>query len=102
MKPSDFCTHPWSSIFRNAECEVIARNIMSILYTTGDQWRELSEQEYEQVRKQDEAKNPKAHYAAWAELPIFRKVVSYTVSAEKAASFSPTWNKVFTGEPEKD
>lgn len=102
MKPSNFVVHPWSSVFQNAECEVVARNIMSILYTTGDNWRELSEQEYEEVRKQDEAKNPNARYADWAELPIFRKVVQYTVSAQKAAIFSPTWEKIYKGEPDED
>lgn len=51
MNPSNYTTFPWDSVLQNAESETIAQNIMIILKRTGDKWRKLSFEEYQQERK---------------------------------------------------
>jgi hypothetical protein len=87
-QPSDFTTKPWSSVFRKCEAETIAANIMVILKRTGNQWRELPYAEYEFERRKDGGFTD-------SEMAYFDQVRPYTVSAEKAAMFSPTWKNIF-------
>lgn len=88
MKPSDFKNFPSSSRLQKVEAEIVATNILVILGRTGDEWRELSEQEYETERKKDGNWSP-------AELDYFRKVRDFTVSPEAARLFSPYWKDDF-------
>ena len=53
MKPSDFLEYPWNSVTKNSEYETIALNIMVILKRTGDEFRELSFDEYKTERLKD-------------------------------------------------
>lgn len=89
MKPSDFTEYPWSSVFRNSECETIARNIMIILKRTGDNWRKLEWEEYVDERGKDGASG----YSVGGEKEYYDKVVEYTTSSKAAKLFSPTWDK---------
>jgi hypothetical protein len=101
MKPSDFSgVLPMGSVTQKAEAEQIAINIMRILKRTGDEWRELTWDEYAEIRKADEAKslaeNPKYRYnfSEWAEKIYFYQVCRFCRSEESARSFSPLWSKV--------
>lgn len=94
MNPSNFKAYPWSSVFKKAEAEVIAQNIIKILARTGDQWRELPWEEYEAERLKD------GKFAGWAEKPYFDKVILYTRSAEDAAEFCAGWADIFNGKSE--
>ena len=51
--PSDFKVFPWSSVSKNSETETIAQNIMIILSRTGNEFRELSWDEYKEERLKD-------------------------------------------------
>jgi hypothetical protein len=54
LKPSDlYKICPISSIFRKTEYEIIAKNIMVILYRTGNVFRPLNWQEYKKERLKD-------------------------------------------------
>ncbi len=88
MKPSDFTAHPWSSILYKSEAETIARNIMVILKRTGNEWRELSWEEYKTERLKDGG-------FTQSERRYFDDVIAYTTSPEQAAKFSEVWNKVY-------
>lgn len=88
MKPSNFTSYPWSSVFQNSETETIAQNIMVILKRTGDNFRELSWEEYEAERKKDGGFSVR-------ENGYFESAQPYTVSAEKAATFSRIWAESF-------
>jgi hypothetical protein len=84
-RPGDFTTTPWNSVFRNAESEIIAMNIMVILKRTGNTFRELTYDEYEAERKKD------GNYST-KERVYFDKVIGYCKSPENAAIFSPNWS----------
>jgi hypothetical protein len=87
-RPSDISReHPWNSVFENWEHEQIASNIMKILKRTGDTFRELSFGEYKDERVKDGADAG----AVDREQGYFERVLKYTVSAEMAARFSPSW-----------
>ena len=95
--PSDFIKWPWSSVFANSEHEQVAANIMIILKRTGDEWRELSWDEYLSERQKDgggNTRNYSSSHGYLSEQTCFHKVQPYTVSPEKAAEFSPTWNEI--------
>lgn len=83
-KPSDFNYHPFSSVFQNTEHEIVARNVIVILKNTGDQWRNVTIQEYEEYRKKD------GNYSI-SEKRYFEDVIPYLNSADKAELFSPSW-----------
>lgn len=95
MQPSDFCTYPWSCVFMNAEREIVALNIMKILRRTGDQWREISWDEYLSERQKDGGGN--TGNMRHTEKECFADVQPYTISAQSARLFSPTWADVFSG-----
>lgn len=85
-KPSDFAReYPWSSVKRNAESETIALNIMKILERTGDEFRELTWDEYKTERKKD------GNFTE-SEKEFFDDVIDYCKSADTAKLFSKTWN----------
>jgi hypothetical protein len=86
MKPSDFTTHPYSSVFMKSEHETIARNIMVILERTGDEFRDLSWEEYIQEREKD------GNFST-GEQKFFNDVKPYTLNSEVAKTFSKEWNK---------
>jgi hypothetical protein len=88
MHPFDFCEKPWSSIFYKSEPESILRNIMVILYRTGNTWRELPEEEYISERQKD------GHFTT-SELPYFREVLPYTINAVKASRVSKNWAQIY-------
>ena len=83
-KPSDFTDHPFSSVEQNCECEIVATNIMKILWRTGDTFRELSEDEYYAERKKDGHFTPN-------EMSCFGKVIKYCKSPDTAKLFSKAW-----------
>jgi hypothetical protein len=100
-KPSDFATtYPWSSVAQKSETESIAVNIMKILKRTGDEWRELTWEEYKEIRLADEAaalaKDPKyrINFAEYLEKPAFEQALPYTTSAAKACEFSRCWKEI--------
>ncbi len=84
-KPSDFTNHPFGSLFRNTETEVIAVNIMKILKRTGDTFRTLTFDEYKKERQKD--KN-----FTEGEKEYFHKVKSYCKSADTAKLLSEAWS----------
>lgn len=85
MKPSDFKKFPIDSILQKSESETIALNIMKILSRTGDEFRELSWEEYKEERLKDGkfTENEKTH---------FDVASVYCVDANKAKRFSRAWN----------
>ena len=83
-KPSDFTGYPWNSVLGKSEAETIARNIMTILRRTGNEFRLLDWDEYEVERLKDGNFSNK-------ERPFFDQVILYFKSAYTAALFSPTW-----------
>ena len=87
MKPSDFLhDDPYDSALQNSECETIARNIIVILKRTGDEFRELSFEEYKAEREKDKAFSQR-------EKSYFDKVNPYCKDEESAKSFSNHWYK---------
>lgn len=84
-KPSDFALQfPWDSVFQKSEHETIAENIMKILARTGNEFRELSFEEYRKERLID-------GYFTEGEKLFFDEVQPYCLSATKAATFSRSW-----------
>ena len=94
MKPSNFKTWPWSCVFKNAEHEQVALNIITILARTGNEWREMLWPEYLAEGIKD---GGNAGHIQRTEQDCFYDVAPYTVSAEAAATFSPTWSNVALG-----
>lgn len=80
IKPWDCCL----KVRHKSEYETIAQNIMKILSRTGNTWRKLSFEEYKTERLKD---------SEWSDREeiYFNEVVGYTISAEKAATFSSSW-----------
>ena len=85
-KPSNYTSKPWDSVIGNWEAEKIARNIMVILSRTGNEWRQLSWQEYQEERRKDGG-------FTQMEQSYFEQVVSYCASAEDANRFCSSWCK---------
>ena len=84
MKPGNFSFRCWNSIFERMEPEVIAANIMTILKRTGNEWRQLSWEEYKEERLKD------GNFTE-GERKYFDMVLSYTVSADKAKMVGADW-----------
>ncbi len=85
MNPSHISNiYPWSSVFKKAEHEIIAQNILKILKRTGDRWRKMSWDEYVLERQRD-------GLFSESEKMYFHEVVKYTYSADAAARFSNHW-----------
>lgn len=94
MKPSDFRVQPWGSVAQKSETESIARSIMVILSRTGNTWRELTWEEYSLERGKDAKTDKGGGFSDWREKPHFETAAPYTVSEEKARSFSPSWAEI--------
>ena len=86
LKPSNYTSHPMSSVSKEWEAEQIARNIMTILRRTGDEWRSLAWEEYQAERQKD------GNFSEM-EKPYFDRVISYCKSAEDADRFCSSWRK---------
>ena len=86
LKPSNYTSHPMSSVSKEWEAEQIARNIMTILWRTGDEWRPLTWEEYCTERQKD------GNFSKM-EKPYFDRVISYCKSAEDADRFCSSWRK---------
>lgn len=84
MQPSDFCKQPYESVLKKTEHEIVACNIMVILNRTGNTWRELSWNEYQQEREKD------GNFSL-RELESFDLVIGYCKSEDTAKLFSPNW-----------
>jgi len=84
MKPSDFLTHPYDSVFQNNESEVVARNIMVILSRTGNEFRSMAWAEYRTERVKDR------HFSE-REKEFFDRVSPFCQSVAAAKRFSPAW-----------
>ena len=91
MKPSSFTCYPWNSVFKNAESEIVAQNIMKILKRTGDTFRNLTVEEYEAEREKD------GNFST-VERELFKRVLPYCKSADTATLLSPDWKKIVEGE----
>ena len=87
MKPKNFCIYPWSSVAKKSEAEVVARNIMSILARTGNEFRKLSYEEYESERLKD------GNYSEM-EKEYFEQVIDFCKNEDTARLFSKTWKNV--------
>ncbi len=85
MKPSEFLKHPYDSVLKKNESEVVARNIMVILSRTGNEFRSLSWDEYKSERLKD------GNFTE-SEKQYFEAVCNYCSSSENAKTFSPNWN----------
>lgn len=86
MKPSDIKNiHPWNSVKQKSEYETVARNIVIILAKTGDEWRELTYEEYEKYRLTD------GNYSL-GEKKYFNEVVGFCSAPSNARLFSESWN----------
>ena len=83
-KPSSFRNYPWDSIFKKSQAEVVAQNIMKILSRKGNEFRELTWEEYVEERKKDGNFNSIEEY-------YFRMVVHHCQSAEAAVLVSKEW-----------
>ena len=86
LKPSNYTSHPMSSVSKEWGAEQIARNIMTILWRTGDEWRPLAWEEYCTERQKD------GNFSKM-EKPYFDRVISYCKSAEDADRFCSSWRK---------
>jgi hypothetical protein len=84
LKPSDFYLDPFMSVFGNADHESIARGIMAILVEDGDEWREVTWEEYRDRYNQTD--DP-----ILGDFRRFPKVSEYCQSPEKARTFSRNW-----------
>ena len=86
MKPSEFAKiKPFSSVLQKSEAETVASNIMKILERTGDVFRKLPWEEYEEERlKDDDFLNVEKMY--------FIDAAKYTESADQAKLFSKAWD----------
>ena len=92
MRPSVISKiYPWSSVMQNSECETVAKNIMVILARTGDEFREMSEEEYKAERLKDYEKNPKGGSYSYFEAETFDRVKNVAKSAAMAARFCDGW-----------
>lgn len=86
MKPSDFAKiKPMDSVLRKSEAETVAQNIMVILKRTGDEFRELTFDEYTYERLKDGGYSD-------AEVSYFDKVIKFCKSADAARCFSKAWD----------
>jgi hypothetical protein len=87
MKPSVISkVYPWSSVLENSESEVVAQNIAKILKRTGDDWRELTEEEYVRERTND------GNFST-READLFHKVKGYLKSGDTAKLFCTGWKE---------
>lgn len=84
MKPSDFKKFPYDSVKQNSEAETIARNIMTILARTKNEFRELGWDEYKSERLKDIDFSESEKF-------YFHEVIDYFKSTETAQLFSPEW-----------
>ena len=83
--PEDFRKiHPFDSAVQKTECEIVARNIMSILSRTGNTFRKLDYDEYVSERLEDGNFSP-------VEARYFDDVIGYCKSADTAELFSSAW-----------
>jgi hypothetical protein len=87
MTPKNFVKYPWDSVMNKSECETIAKNIMIILAMNGNEWRDLTWDEYRQHRIMDGSFSDN-------ERPYFEQVIGYCKSVDTAVLFSPEWAKV--------
>ena len=76
-KPSDFTKPIYNSLFRESNAEFIFSNIMIILERLGNEWINLSWEQYKQERQKDGNFNEK-------ELDYFEQVHPFTLSANLA------------------
>ena len=88
-KPANFYKFPFDSVLRKSEAETIAQNIMRILHRKGNEWRELSWEEYVEERLKD-AKDDACGFSE-KEKAFFDQVIGYTISAKKATEFCEKW-----------
>lgn len=85
QKPSDFTTYPFGSVFNKSEYETIARNVMTILSRTGNEFRGMCWTEYKKERLKD------GDFSE-GEKSFFIQVMPYCVSSKQAKKFSKSWN----------
>lgn len=84
MKPSEFTSYPWSSVFRQAEYEIVAQNIIKILQKTGNKFRKLNWPEYVLHRVKD------GNFTI-SEKKYFDAVIPYCKNADTVQLFSKSW-----------
>lgn len=88
MKPSDFSKqHPWNSFLGNFESEFIGRNVMIILARNGNEFRELTWDEYKKERMKD------SNFQEGEKL-YFDKVAKYCSTEESVGTFSKMWKEI--------
>jgi hypothetical protein len=86
LKPSDIVEiEPMSCVLKKCEAEIVARNIIVILYRTGDKFRNLSWEEYKEERLKN--KNFWEGEKKWFDL-----VIDYCTDSKKVKAFSKYWN----------
>ena len=80
----------YDSVYKNNECETVARNIMVILSRTGNTFRELSWEEYLSERIKDGGGNTHSNFA-YSEDHYFSKVAKHCSTLSDVKRFSPAW-----------
>ncbi len=88
MKPSQFDSFPWKSIFNKSEYETIMRNALIITKRLGDDWGILTKEKYEEERKKY------GNYSS-RESDYLEKILPYLESAEKLADFCPSYKSIY-------
>lgn len=79
-----------------ANHEVVAQNVAIILARTGDEFRLISDKEYEAERLKD------GNFTQ-SEMPKLKNIRGYLVSAEMASKFCMGWERALKqGEEEED
>ncbi len=78
----------FDSVAKNNEQEVVARNIMVILSRAGDEFREMTWQEYKDWRVKEGRFTESEH-------SYFDRAVKFCRTAETAACFSQVWGMAY-------
>lgn len=86
ITPSQFLNFPFNCIHQKSEFETVARNIMVILFRTGNVFRELSFEEYKEERMKD------GHWTDVEEVYFHHLSYLSEGDLEKICTFSPAWN----------
>jgi hypothetical protein len=84
LKPSDFVMRPWDSVPQNTETEIVARNIMVISMRLGDEWGNVTRDQYIAERTKDGNYSEREGDILDGLYPQLNDVIG-------AIAFSPTW-----------
>lgn len=89
MQPLDYASvRPFDSVMKNAECEIVARNILTIIGRGNNEWGGvISWEEYKTERLKD------GNFTE-SEKEYFDKVFGFMTSEESVKAFAPNWREL--------